>query len=318
MTVDADGSRRAYHPDDPFGIGICATRGEHAPIEGACALDYLSNAEIHVYAGTERIPQFVEGESGDSPKPNPAFATTWKSVWGQIATRKNNWIDLERIFGKQAPDETRLYYSKELDSAVTFDTSIIPFKDQYPCQYGDNIREYFISGTTSHPSPSVRPSDDACSTAGYLESTEIPFFVLPGDVFKQFAIGDVAIGIAVSGGTTRLALGIVGDAGPKGQIGEGSIQFVKQLQGITEEPRNSMDTRKLDIEVQKKTAGIDELGVLVIAGTAGALGLDYSKSNVARVAQIALSRWLGNKTDRLRACLDTSTPNPLEGFDALN
>ena len=190
--------------------------------------------------------------------------------------------------------------------------------DQYPCQYHGDVSAYFVSATKSHSSPPARPNDDVCRTAPYLESMEIAYFVLPGSVFKQFAIGDVAIGIAASGGTTRLALGIVGDVGPIDQIGEGSIQFVKQLQGITEEPRNSLDTRKLDIKVENKPGGIDQLGVLVIAGTAHALGLDYSKSNIARVAQSALSRWLDNKGDRLQACLRASTANPLEGFDALN
>jgi hypothetical protein len=318
MTVDADGSQRAYHPDDPFGIGICTTQGDHGPLKGVCALDNLSNAEIQVYAGSERVPQFREAEPGGTSEPNPTFATAWKSLWAEIAARKNNWVDLEAIFGKQAPDETKLYYLKETDSAATFDTSIIPFKDQYPCQYGGDIKGYFVSATKPHLSPPARLTEDACGTASYLDSTQIPFFVLPGGIFKQFAIGDVAIGVAASEGTTRLALGIVGDVGPKDQIGEGSIQFVKQLQGITGEPKNSIDAGKLDIKVEKKPGGIDQLGVLVLAGTADALGLDYSKSNITRVAQSALSRWLGGNSGRLQACLDTSTPNPLQGFGTSN
>ena len=56
LTVNADGSRRAYHPEDPFGVGVCKGAAPHKS-GGVCALDVLSDAEIHLYRGSERIPQ---------------------------------------------------------------------------------------------------------------------------------------------------------------------------------------------------------------------------------------------------------------------
>lgn len=313
MTVNADGSHRAYHPDDPFGRGTCE-KPLRGPATMACALDYLANAEIHVYEKNTRVPQFQSNGSGRS-EPNPAFAAAWGSLWSEIAARKNNWVDLGVLFGKEAPSDTRLYYSKDSNSAATFNTSIIPFKDGYPCQHNGNIKEFFVAATKPHPAASPGGKNDACRTAAYLESTQIPFFVLPDGVFKQLVIGDVAVGIAQSGQVMRLALGIVGDAGPAGQIGEGSIQFVKRLSGSTEEPKNSIDTGKLDIKVEDKLGAVDRLGVLVLGGTAKAFGVDYSRSNIEKVARNAFAKWLGDNQERLQACLNVSTPNPLEGHE---
>lgn len=317
MTVNADGSRRAYHPNDPFGLGIC-----QKPIKGsatqACALDYLSNAEIQVYQGDRRVPQFHAGGPGHTREPNPAFATTWGSLWSEIAARKNNWVDLGALFGNNAPEETRLYYSKETNSAVTFDTAIIPFKDGYPCQHsGGDLREYFVAATKPHPAPPPGPKDDECRTAHYLDSMQIPFFVLPGGVFKHMTIGDVAVGLAVTGKTERLVFGVVGDAGPRDQIGEGSIQFVRKLRGSLEEPKNSDDTGKLDIAVATEPDAINALSVLVIGGTAKALGVDYSRQNIEKIGRTALTKWLANKPKRLQACTNAAAPNPLDGFEGV-
>jgi hypothetical protein len=315
MTVNADGSERAYHPDDPFGRGSC-----EKPAKGqaskACALDYLSNAEIHVYENAKRILQFNEAEQERPPVPNPAFAAAWGSLWADIAARTDRWVDLGALFGPKAPDETKLYYSKDTDRAVTFDTDIIPFKDGYPCQYADNRHEFFVAATKAHPAPPPGPKDDACRTAGYLNSGQIPFFVLPGGVFTHLTIGDVAIGMAVSGQTERLVYGVVGDVGPRDQIGEGSIQFVRQVRGSTDEPKNSLDTGRLDIKIDTTPGSINALSILVLGGTAKALGFDYSRQNIEKIGRQALQSWQANRPKRLQTCANAVVPNPLEGFEA--
>jgi hypothetical protein len=311
--VNVDGSRRAYHPDDPFGRGLCE-RPPDGPASQACALDYLSNAEIHLYENAKRIPQFQADAQG-RPEPNPAFATAWGSLWADIAARRDRWVDLPALLGAKAPDSTRLYYSKDTDRAVTFDTDIIPFRDGYPCQHGNDRHGFFVAATKAHPATPPGPGDDACRTAAYLDSVQIPFFVLPGGVFDHLTIGDVAIGIAVSGETERLVFGIVGDIGPPGQIGEGSIHFVSNLRGSTDALKNSLDTGKLDITVDAKSGDINALGVLVLGGTAAALGLDYSRENIEAVASHALQAWQAGKPRRLQACARAATPNPLEGSE---
>jgi hypothetical protein len=313
-TVNADGSRRAYHPDDPFGRGLCRTPPTGIAPE-ACALDYLGNAEIHVWENAKKIPQFQPGEAGHPPGPNPAFATAWGSLWADIAARKDRWVDLGAVFGTKAPDTIRLYYSKETDRAVTFDTDIIPFKAGYPCQYSDDRHEYFVAATKAHPAPPPSQKDDACRTAAYLDSAEIPFFVLPGGIFSHLTIGDVAIGFAKSGSIEQMVFGIVGDAGPPDQIGEGSIQFVRKLRNSVDAPKNSLDTGRLDITVDAKPDEINTLSVLVLGGTAKALGLDYSRENIEKIAQDALRVWQTGKPGRLQACANLAPPNPLDGFD---
>src|SRR5262245_18612775 len=52
MTVDADGSTRAYHPDDPYGEGVCRTgrdRNGRTIFEGVCALDNLSSGGFRLF-----------------------------------------------------------------------------------------------------------------------------------------------------------------------------------------------------------------------------------------------------------------------------
>jgi hypothetical protein len=215
----------------------------------------------------------------------------------------------------EAPGETKLYYSKDTDRAVTFDMDIIPFREGYPCQYANDRHAFFVAATKAHTAPPPGPGDDACRTAAYLDSVQIPFFVLPGGVFDHLTIGDVAIGFAMSGETARLVFGVVGDIGPPDQIGEGSIRFVSKLRGSTDEPKNSLDSGKLDIAIDTKPGDINALSVLVLGGTAAALGIDYSRENIETVGWQALQAWQTGKPERLQACAKAATPNPLEGFE---
>jgi hypothetical protein len=307
IAVDADGSRRAYHPDDPFG-NRCQKPSDD-PAAQICAVDVLGDAEIYLYEHSKRISQFV----GKPARPNPAFAAAWSSLWSEMAARKDRWVDLRAYFGDKTPDDTRLYYSGATDRAAVFDAGIIPFKAGFPCQHGDARDEYFVAATPNHPSPPPATGADACRTTAYLDSLEIPFFVLPG-AFKQLKIGDIAIGLSTLGGAERLVFGVVGDHGPSQQIGEASIAFLQRLGGKTGAIRNVQQANALQIEAARTPAQPAAIGVLVLGGTAHLLGTDYSSQNIERVARAALADWSADHADRLQACLNSATANPLEGF----
>src|SRR5262249_23950045 len=153
-----------------------------------------------------------------------------------IVARKDSWVDLHPFFGPRTPEDTHLYYSKQTDRAVTFDAAIIPFKGNFPCQHKDSPSEYFVAATTNRET--ATSSEDACSTADYLDPMQVPFIVLPG-AFKELKIGDIAIGLAVIDGTERVVFGVVGDRGPAQQIGEASIAFAQKLRRTSDVIKNT-------------------------------------------------------------------------------
>src|SRR5262249_54749423 len=58
LRVDADGSARSYHPEDPDGEGVCKEVSQASgttTLQGICALDDISNAGIRLFVGSERI-----------------------------------------------------------------------------------------------------------------------------------------------------------------------------------------------------------------------------------------------------------------------
>jgi len=306
LGVDVDGSRRAYHADDPFG-NRCKSPADD-PASQICAVNSLGNAEIRVFERNKRVAQYA----GKPPKPNPAFAAAWSSLWTEIAARKDQWVDLQPYFGANTPQDTRLYYSRTLDRAVTFNTEIIPFRDGFPCQHGDKRGEYFIAATTRRDPPLPAYANDACRTAEHLDAMTIPYVVLP-PAFTDIRVGDIAIGFASIGGIERLAFGVYGDQGPSRQIGEASVAFVQKLRGTSNIIKNNSEAVALQLETGHRPGQAAMLGILVLGGTAAMLGADYSVENIERVARAALARWTAQPAGRLRACMSSAMPNPLKG-----
>jgi hypothetical protein len=306
LGVDVDGSHRAYHPDDPYG-NHCKSPADD-PATQVCAVNSLGNAEIRVFEHNRRVAQYAGKSSG----PNPAFAAAWSSLWTEIAARRDQWVDLQAYFGARTPRDTRLYYSSELDRAVTFNTEIIPFKDGFPCQHGDKQGEYFIAATTRRDPPPPASVSDACRTAEHLDAMTIPYVVLP-PAFSAIKVGDIAIGIASIEGVERLAFGVYGDQGPSRQIGEASVAFVQKLRGTSNIIKNNSEAVALQIETGHRPGQAAMLGILVLGGTAAMLGADYSVENVERVARAAFARWTAQHGERLRACMSSARSNPLKG-----
>lgn len=102
----------------------------------------------------------------------------------------------------------------------------------------------------------------------YVDSEEIPYIVLPGNVIKKTGarLGDFAV--AINNGTAVPA--ILADTGPKGLIGEGSIRLARSL-GIDHNPRTGGTTKRAVIYVvfPKSGAGQGKLRTLAEIETEG-------------------------------------------------
>jgi hypothetical protein len=215
LTVDADGSSRAYHPDDPLGVGTCKP-GKST----ACAVDRLSSADIAVFQGTTKI------EPKDTAQHSAAYLTAWAKAWSLIAA--NPVSALTHQIDPRIPEPYALYYFGAENLAVVFKSTVIPFRDGVPCLRGPEISDsgYFVAAT-SFTRTEVTPKA-VCDPFNYLDASVVPFIVVPGDTFGNVETGDIAVGIT-SG--KSIVYGIVGDKGPPFKIAEASIAFNSKLLG---------------------------------------------------------------------------------------
>ncbi len=313
LAVDADGSERAYHPEDPYGQGVCERRvdaGGKVAMSGVCALDTFAPSGIRVFLETLRA-RLVDPNK--PPKEGVAsLADAWKEIWPLIRDRKLKSLDLKSV-APNAPGGYDMFYWKERKLTALTKRAIIPStRDGYPCVRGPESRYpgYFVAATTlTRPGP-VRA--DGCEPSSYIDAAEIPFFVLPGGNFGHIEIGDIVIGHFKSDRVERVAFGIAADAGPIEQFGEGSIAFNQILLGKTGQPViNVRDVNALDIDsdfLKKENA---TLAILVLGGTKKRLGGDYSRENIEKIGREELARWNGGGerlTERLNACVAKAKP----------
>lgn len=296
VTVDADGSPRAYHPNDPEGAGICrkipGTNGE-TTLEGVCALDKFSSGRLYLFRGADKLT---------APDLAPAYA----EIWPLIRDRALKSYSLSELV-PDAPKNYHLFHWREKNLTAFFKRTIIPLtKDGYPCVHDEHSRApgYFVAATTlTHQGRPVRA--DGCAPSHYIDAEQVPFFVLPGGPLGEMKIGDVVVARLKSGDADRFAFGIAADIGPIHNFGEASIAFNQALLGKTGDiVMNVRDVWALDIA--KKP-----VSVLVLGGTRHLLKGDYSRSNVEAVARAAFARWGGgDPVRRFDACMAAAKPNP--------
>lgn len=294
VTVDADGSPRAYHPEDPEGTGTCTrVTGRDGKIhpQGVCALDKFSSGRTVLFRGDERLT-----------KDN--LIREWKDIWPLIRDRKLAPVDL-RSRVTDAPHGYYFFHSRAQNLTAFFKRTIIPqSKDGYPCQHGAEslFAGYFVAATTLNHNAPARP--DACAPARYIDAEEVPFFVLPKGGFGSVGIGDVMLARMKKDGIERTVYGLVADAGPAGKFGEGSVALNAALLGKADVPvMNMKETWALDIEGPQVT-------VLVLGGTRDRFRGDYSRKNVEAVAKAEFARWGGaNPLARLDSCVARAKVN---------
>jgi hypothetical protein len=286
VTVDADGSPRTYHPDDPHGTGTCTREaGPNGDVRyaGICALDDFASAHLLVFSGARKL---VKGE----------FETPWRNIWPLIRDRKLTPIDLKQ-YVPSAPDGYYFFYAKDLNVIALFKREIIPqASDGYPCRHDNG---YFVAATTLKQDGAAMPN--GCTPSHFIDPEKIPFFVLPDDAFGNARVGDVVVARLAG----HLVYGVVGDTGPLGQLGEGSIAFNQALLARSGAIDNDHDVNELDISTGQVT-------VLVLGGTKSQFNGDYSRENVEAVGRREFARWNGdpsNPTARLDACFRQAAPN---------
>jgi hypothetical protein len=293
IAVDADGSGRAYHPQDPLGRGVCqrTISADGRPVlDGICALDEFSSSGTNLYKGSQRL-------SGE------AFTSSWKAIWPKISERSLKSVTLAEAYGHGVPEKFYFFYWHERGLLALFRDNIIP-KDSagYPCRYdaADGPRNgYFVSSTTLENGTAARA--DGCAVHRYLDAESVPFVVLPLGGFGQVRIGDIAI-LQLK---DRTVYGIVGDEGPGTKLGEGSIALNAKLLGKSAEPLLTMkDTWAIDIQGRA-------VSLLVLGGTNKSLNGDYSPRNIEAVAQRELKRWNGDgdPMTRFEACKTAAPVN---------
>jgi len=278
VTVDADGSPRTYHPDDPHGTRTCT--GEAGPdgterYSGVCALDDFASAHLVVFQGAQ---QLGKGE----------FESPWKDIWPLIRDKKLLPIDL-KTYVPVAPDGYYFFYWKERNLIAIFKREIIPQDAAgYPCMHDG----YFVAATTLKLDATP---ENRCSPSRNMDAERIPFVVLPDDGFGNAHAGDIVIGHLAGAPVDRVVYGIVGDTGPIAQFGEASIAFNRALLRKSTPIMNDHDTDALDIDGGPVT-------ILVLGGTKDLLNGDYSAANIEAVGRQEFAHWGGDPAQRLDAC----------------
>lgn len=286
LAVDADGSGRGYHPEDPLGRGVCerTVAADGKPrLNGICALDQFSSGGAYVFSGTRKLSR-------------DAFVSNWLSMWPKIRDRRLKPVVLADVV-PDVPREFYFFHWHERGLTAFFKDNIIPKDhDGYPCRYqaADGLRNgYFISSTTLEAN--TRPRADGCAPNRYLDAEAVPFVVLPKGGFGKVRIGDVAIVQF----RDRVVYALVGDAGPATKLGEGSIALNARLLGKYGEPfLNMKATWTLDID----SGG--PVSILVLGDTHDKLNGNYSPRNIEMVARRELARWNGggDPLARFEAC----------------
>ena len=317
LSVDADGSERAYHPDDPSGRGVC-TR-EKGPdgkekLAGICALDAFSSGGLRLYRDTTLIPLMTKVDGKNVL--NADFDREWKSVWPQVREKKLKAFALESLTSRSVPAFYYLFYDKARKTTALFKNNIIPTdRAGYPCLRGAESRYpgYFVAATTLQTN-GAKPRGDGCTPSSFIDAEVVPFFVLPHAATGRIGIGDIVIGHLKTTQGERLVYGFAADIGPAGQFGEASYAFARLLRAdIPEAPMNVIDVYKADIGPAWLRANGASLSILALGGTKALLRGDYSKENIERVGREEFAKWNGGNgapTRRLNACVAQAKDNP--------
>jgi len=128
---------------------------------------------------------------------------------------------------------------------------------------------YYVSGT-AHTNPQYDSESPYC----YLDSSCIPFFVLPGQHANGARLGDV--GLVYNEKTGDNCYAIYGDIGPSSKIGEGSMRLAHALK----------------LESSPKTGGISSHTIVYLVFF-GSVGKWVPPANWFDVANTLVKAWGG-------------------------
>jgi hypothetical protein len=283
LVVDADGSPRSYHPEDPHGTGRCQVQlgpnGERH-YRSVCALEDFASAHVLVFRGAQQLR-------------NGEYEPEWRDIWPLIRDKTLPPLDI-KDFIPSAPNGYYFFYWKERGQSAFFKREIIPqASDGYPCRWDSG---YFVAATTLRRENKDQAS--GCTSSGYIDSERIKFLVMPDDAFGNARVGDIVVAQIADGSANRVIYGVVGDTGPVARFGEASIAFNRALLENSDLTMNNPDTGRLEIEGTS-------VAILILGGTKSLLRGDYSQENIDHIGRQEFARWSGDdhSAKRLDACI---------------
>ena len=121
--------------------------------------------------------------------------------------------------------------------------SIIPFKGGKPCPA---VNGFLISATALHK-PQI---NDVCEQSNYVDALQTPAIVIPKDPAKNVPsefrgrnakVGDLVVTLLRD--AMQPVFAVVGDTGPVGELGEGSVALNGKLLGKSAPPLNYQELR---------------------------------------------------------------------------
>ncbi|WP_369721348.1 hypothetical protein AB8Z38_30670 [Bradyrhizobium sp. LLZ17] len=299
LHVDADGSPRAYHPEDPFGDKSCKlTPGPAGGYvsDRPCAIDTFGDAGVHVLDPAQEL----KGKD---------LRKVWPGLWPRIRDGIAKPIEVGAM-----PESLKTayygFYDAERGARTFFKRDIIPSTaNKLPCirKATSRFAGYFVAATALRHKQNVVGVDieDAdqiappeCLPQSWLDASTVPFFVLPGSPFGQIRPGDLVAAYALIGGKERLIFAVIGDSGPTQSFGEASVALIQLLRSGSLTPvasnrdLNSWD-RKMDVTI------------LLLGNTEDTVGLGFTHQAIQMAGTSELQKWNGGTGDilkRLRAC----------------
>lgn len=290
LRINTDGAENSYHRDrinaDDRSVG---------------AVNIICNAGVRIYPhsvwnlwGVLGRPEAVKCYTSIGISVEPRYIELYKAI------RDNDWRPAQghriqfnwNILAKSEPQTSWLWRL---------------FAWERPCV---NAEGFFVSKTRlTHYVPR-----EACDQRAYFDSNEGRAVVLPQHWFADwrsqqaerwasFLPGDVVVGYrpAERGHPEAWVFGIVGDAGPLSKFGEATLAFNWQLMRKTGSIREQIRTYKEALSLDTDTIEPQQVPLLVLEGTATALGGDYSAPNIEARAREVFAKWGGEA--RFRACL---------------
>lgn len=178
-------------------------------------------------------------------------------------------------------------------------SSIIPFKGGKPCPA---VNGFLVSATALH-TPQVA---DACDITNYSDALVTPAIVLPKNpaqgVLSGFAQRNAKVGdlvVALLRDKPDPVFAVVGDTGPSGELGEGSVALNGRLLGKTEPPMNYLELRGKGAFKGQSWVTPPTL-VVVFPGTRNTAAPWMTPERIDAAARPLFEAWGG--VERARAC----------------
>lgn len=177
--------------------------------------------------------------------------------------------------------------------------SIIPFKNGKPCPSKNGL---LISATALHK-PDV---SDVCDISNYVDSLVVPALVIPKNPssaqLSEFAKRNAKVGdlvVAMVPRTAKPVFAVVGDTGPSGELGEGSLALNGSLLGKTAAPINYLEVRGKE-KFRGRAWTVPKAIVIIFPGSRDSANPFMTRERIDEAARQHFEKWGG--VNRINAC----------------